>query len=272
MKQIRKHSKTIAILLILNFIQPLIFPLTVSALTSGPSQPESSSFQPISVSDMVDPFSGDFSYNIPLIDVEGYPINLSYNSGIGSDQEASWVGLGWNINPGAITRNMRGIPDEFNGDIIETEYNMKPNSTVGASVSLKLSEFFGYEGPLALGYSLGINYNNYNGFGIERTLTPSFSSGDGSKGEWNASLGLTAGQNGLTVKPSVSYSEKAKENKDLDLAARNTGFSIGSSYNSRSGMGGMSLNMTNGSASDNKLSGSVGTNINFGMSTYTPSI
>lgn len=276
MKHIRKNSKTIAVFLLLNFIQPLLSPLLVSALTSGPSQPESSSFQPISVSDMVDPFSGDFSYNIPLIDVEGYPINLSYNSGIGSDQEASWVGLGWNINPGAITRNMRGIPDEFNGDIIETEYNMRPNSTIGSSVSAKLGEFFGFKipenGPFSLSYSLGINYNNYNGFGIEQTFTPSFSSGDGSKGEWNASLGLTAGQNGLTVKPNISYSKNSKDIENSDKVQRNTGFSIGSSYNSRSGMGGLSLNMTNGSAKDKKLSGSVGTNINFGMSTYTPSI
>ena len=41
---------------------------------------------------MVDLFSGDFNYNIPLMEVGGYPINLSYHSGIGMDQEASWVG------------------------------------------------------------------------------------------------------------------------------------------------------------------------------------
>ena len=31
---------------------------------------------------MVDLFTGDFSYNIPLLDVGGYPVNLFYRSGI----------------------------------------------------------------------------------------------------------------------------------------------------------------------------------------------
>ena len=77
--------------------------------TTGPTQPESESFSSVNNNNLVDLFSGDFSYNIPLLDVGGYPVNLHYNSGVTMDQEASWVGLGWNINPGAITRNTRGI-------------------------------------------------------------------------------------------------------------------------------------------------------------------
>ncbi len=46
------------------------------------SQPEVQSFEPVGTSDMVDLFSGDFNYNIPLLDVGGYPINISYHSGI----------------------------------------------------------------------------------------------------------------------------------------------------------------------------------------------
>lgn len=74
---------------------------------------------------MVDPFTGDFNYNIPLMDVGGYPVNLSYHSGITPDQEASWTGLGWNINPGVINRNMRGLPDDFSGDNVTKDYNIK---------------------------------------------------------------------------------------------------------------------------------------------------
>src|SRR5436190_4573080 len=73
----------------------------------GPSQPEMTGFKSVGSDNMVSPFTGDFSYNAPLLDVGGYPINMFYNSGITMDQEASWVGLGWNINPGTITRNMR---------------------------------------------------------------------------------------------------------------------------------------------------------------------
>src|SRR5205823_14160980 len=90
-------------------------PLVSYALTSGPMQPEFSSFEPVGTTDMVDAFTGDFNYNIPLFDIEGYPMNIAYHAGITMDEEASWVGLGWNINPGVVNRNMRGLPDDLNG-------------------------------------------------------------------------------------------------------------------------------------------------------------
>ena len=77
----------------------------------GPGQPEMGAFKPVGADNMVDLFTGDMSYNIPLLDVGGYPVNIFYNRGITMDQEASWAGLGWNINPGTIMRNMRGVPD-----------------------------------------------------------------------------------------------------------------------------------------------------------------
>src|SRR5688572_21837190 len=92
------------------------YPGMAYALTSGPSQPEMQKFEPAGVSNLVDLFTGDFKYNIPLLDVGGYPVNLSYHSGEGMEDEASWVGSGWSLNPGAITRSMRGLPDDFNGD------------------------------------------------------------------------------------------------------------------------------------------------------------
>ncbi|MBL7729082.1 MAG: hypothetical protein JNM68_15405, partial [Dinghuibacter sp.] len=45
----------------------------------GPGQPEMQAFKAVGANDMVDLFTGDFSYNIPLLDVGGYPVNLSYN-------------------------------------------------------------------------------------------------------------------------------------------------------------------------------------------------
>ena len=58
----------------------------------GPSQPEMSSFKSVGSNDMVNLFTGDFSYNIPLLDVGGYPVNIFYDGNIGMEQEASWVG------------------------------------------------------------------------------------------------------------------------------------------------------------------------------------
>ena len=117
----RSYLKKVAIFLLVLNVYQIIYPTLAFALTSGPSQPEMQQFAPIGTSDMVDLFSGDFMYNIPLLDVEGYPINISYSSNISSDQEASWVGLGWNINPGLISRDVRGIPDDFKGENITKE-------------------------------------------------------------------------------------------------------------------------------------------------------
>lgn len=70
-----------------------VIPSFSYALSGGPSQPEVEGFTPVGTTDMVDLFTGDFNYNIPLMDVDGYPINLGYQSGVNMDQEASWVGL-----------------------------------------------------------------------------------------------------------------------------------------------------------------------------------
>jgi hypothetical protein len=91
--------RVVAVYFSLSILFEALYPTLAFALTSGPSQPESGSFTPVGTSDMVNLFSGDFNYNIPLMDVGGYPINISYQSGISMDQEATWVGLGWNINP-----------------------------------------------------------------------------------------------------------------------------------------------------------------------------
>ena len=126
-KQIRtsKFSKIVACYLAMMIFLEITQPIAAYALTEGPSQPEFNSFTPIGTSDMVDLASGDFNYNIPIMDVGGYPINLAYNSGVTMDQEASWVGLGWNLNIGQINRNVRGLPDDFKGDAVINENNLK---------------------------------------------------------------------------------------------------------------------------------------------------
>jgi len=106
-----------------------------AAFIGGPATPEASSFKSVGSDNLVNLFTGDFSYSIPLLDVDGYPVNLFYNGGITMEQEASWVGLGWNINPGSVSRNMRGVPDDFNGsDTLVQTQNVKPNRTWGAEI------------------------------------------------------------------------------------------------------------------------------------------
>ena len=91
-------GRVLSAFLAITFIGQVIFPTLSFALTSGPTAPEVQSFEPVGTTDMVDVFTGDFNYNIPLFELPGpnggYPFNMAYHSGIGMDQEASWVGLG----------------------------------------------------------------------------------------------------------------------------------------------------------------------------------
>ena len=79
--------------------------------------------------------TGDVNFTLPLLHVPspegGFSMDLTYLSGITADQEASWVGLGWGMFPGAITRNVNGYPDDWNGNGIE--YDM-PSGTSSFTV------------------------------------------------------------------------------------------------------------------------------------------
>jgi hypothetical protein len=132
----------------------------------GPDQPEVQSFTPIGTSDMVDPFTGDFSYNIPLMDVDGYPINMAYSAGVTMDQEASWVGLGWNLNPGVVNRSMRGLPDDFNGlDSVKKNMNLKERINLTTNLGSYYPEFFGLSGEQAASLlsHVSLSYDSYKG-------------------------------------------------------------------------------------------------------------
>jgi hypothetical protein len=130
---------------------------------SGPSSPEFSSFESVSTDKMVDPFTGDFTYNLPVLDVPGahdggYPISLSYHSGASPDAEASWVGYGFTLSPGAINRNKRGFPDDLKGENVEYVNNVPPNVTASVTKTAGAEVF-----SLDLSVSKTFTYNNYKG-------------------------------------------------------------------------------------------------------------
>ncbi len=235
----KKGVKIVAVYLALNLLFNVIYPTAAFALGGGPSQPEVNSFEPVGTSEMVDLFSGDFTYNIPLLDVGGYPINISYSGGVGMDQEATWTGLGWNINPGVINRNKRGNADDWKGDVVERNYNIKGNQTVGLSMGAGAETFgidFGKLAELAgleLKLNVGVNYNNYNGVGLSFGVTPSISAGDNSKGNLTGSLGLSVGSgDGVSLSPTVNFGGKMKNKDKSELSL---GGKIGLAINSRSG-------------------------------------
>ncbi|MFP9118760.1 hypothetical protein ACLI08_13300 [Flavobacterium sp. RNTU_13] len=170
-QQIRKSkvTKVVSMYLAMMMLLEILAPMSAYALTGGPGQPEFNSFTPIGTSDMVDLSSGDFSYNIPIMDVGGYPINLAYSSNVSMDQEASWVGLGWDLSIGQINRQVRGIPDDFDGDEMTYENSMKENITVGGKLGASLA-------------FIGIGENGEKGGGSGSTINNSGGSPTGGSG------------------------------------------------------------------------------------------
>lgn len=237
-----KFSKIIASYLAIQLILTTVQPSNLFALTSGPSQPEFNAFTPIGTSDMVNLSTGDFNYNIPIMDVGGYPLNLAYDSGVTMDQEASWVGLGWNLNVGQINRQVRGIPDDFKGDEMTYENNLKPNVTVGISAQVS-GQIFGletedyvkeYKGGLNLG--MGIQYNNYSGISFKPSYGLSYNLSD------NITVGMnvqTSATEGATISPNISAKSKSREMWDSSVRGV---LNAGISFNSNRGLSNFGLN------------------------------
>jgi hypothetical protein len=264
----------------------VVFPSVSIALTGGPSQPEVQSFEPVGTSEMVDLFSGDFNYNIPLLDVGGYPVNIAYHAGVGMDQEASWTGLGWNINAGVINRDMRGVPDDFNGDVIQKELNIKANNNYTFNVGLPVNdlEIFGVKVLKDEKINLGINYNNYKGVGFNFGFSPSVSIGGANLPGLSAGLGLNySTSGGFNVSPSLSLQMKLKEmeNNNVNYSVTATP-NLGSNFNSRYGLQALSYGINYNLSKKVQVDGkeknasisnkSVSASHSFGIQTYTPSI
>jgi hypothetical protein len=231
-------KRIIALILAFSMLVEVFLPTTAFALTTGPSQPEVQSFEPAGTSDMVDLFTGDFNYNIPLLTVGDYPINISYHSGIGMDQEASWVGLGWNINPGVVNRNVRGIPDDFDGDLVKKELYTKPNRTYGLTAGGSLELVGANKVPGAsISGSLTVRYNNYRGMAFALGLRPSLSVFQESKGNLTVGLGISLdSQDGLGINPSLSFSYEVSEKQKSDDPTTAASIGLGASFNSRGGL------------------------------------
>ncbi len=173
MKIIRKFSRPIAVFCLLSLFADLLAPTFVHAVTGHSSMPEYRSFEPVGTTNMVNVFDGSFTYAIPLLDVpNGYPVTLSYHSNeINTEAQASWVGLGWTLNPGSINRVKRGFPDEFNGQTVKYHTKMPKNWTLTAGTGASFELFSKASDEKTKGNGLGLNagvnirFNNYQGFG-----------------------------------------------------------------------------------------------------------
>lgn len=258
MEKKRRRYRYVAAFLLINIINQTVFPSISMALTSGPSQPSAMSFEPVTTNQMVDLPSGDFTYNIPLFELPGpngsYPFNLFYNSGVTMDQEATAFGLGWNLNPGMINKNTRGIDDQSNGSKIHVTEDMKQDVTVGGSFNFS-NEFFGFN---ALPYSLGTKFyhNNYRGLGMGLKNNLGFNG-------VNLGFGIDS-QEGSDL--SVSFSTRSNSND-------NRSYTFGLGLSSKRGLAfstSVSQKGIKGKSNEGPYSNSGGASFSFSESAFSP--
>lgn len=166
MLQGRRTRKAIAATLLILFVTNTFAPSISYALTSGPTQPEATSFEPVDTTDMVNLLTGSLTYNIPLIDVPGpeggYPLALSYHAGIQPNEDASWVGLGWDLNAGAISRSVNGYPDEWFGVNNTTHVYWAGGTTSTFSIGVSLP----VAGAAGVSFGLSFSQDTYQGFDV----------------------------------------------------------------------------------------------------------
>ncbi|MCE3297052.1 MAG: hypothetical protein K0R65_2766 [Crocinitomicaceae bacterium] len=238
-----RESRTvrgIMLMVLLSIVFEIISPTAALALTSGPSSPEFASFEPVATTDMVNDLTGDFTYNLPVVSIPGpdgggYSMSLSYHSGSTPEEEASWVGFGWTLNPGAINRNKRGIADDFNGAAVEQFNKIKPNwtqlSASDANLEINSQDEIADKKKLQdikaekAGEKAGFKFGGVNGFGAQSTALDQ--------------LNLTE-ENPWAFSPEFNFSNAIRYNNY-------SGFSVSKSFTNTSfGMASLSLNRSGG--------------------------
>lgn len=203
MKTLKNCKSTILLSFFLLFSYSLSF-----SQNNGPNAPEAAGFEAVDASDMVNLVTGDISYVLPLFTVPspegGYPINLSYHAGISYEQESSWIGLGWNLNPGSINRNINGYPDDWNGGIVrdvEAFYYKSQEVTVGVSDpsgAIDVGIGVNWDSNKSWGgfVSIGVGWED-SGTGANASL--GFQKSSSGEVNFNASIGMSIGGFGIGV-------------------------------------------------------------------------
>lgn len=178
----KRIRRGLALGLLLNYVTGIMLPSTAYALTFGANQVEFTSYESAGTTDMVNLSTGDMTYNIPIMEVPspegGVTIPMFYHAGIGVEDEASWVGLGWNINMGAISRSVVNYPDDYK----DVYVNTNTASGILAEGWVKNYEVYqktwdsdkGYGGAINLLDIVGLSFDNNMGVTSETILGLSY--------------------------------------------------------------------------------------------------
>lgn len=191
------------------------------ALQGGPTQPDYTQFEPSTVTDMVNPQTGNFTYSIPLGELPGpyggYPLSISYHAGISPQSEASWVGLGWILNPGSINRDVRGVPDDqFHGGTLGYVYQYSGMKTWALDVNFSFS-----------GFSVGIVVPSTGEVGYSATV--------GMKLSETAQVGFTVGNraSGLSMTFGMPNGPNLDASMMMATDGSSTTFGLNGSYGNK---------------------------------------
>src|SRR5574344_351003 len=164
---------------------------TLYALQGGPTQPDYAQFEPSEMPDLVSMQTGNFAYSLPLGELPGpygnYPLSVAYHAGISPQQEATWVGLGWTLNPGVINRDVRGVPDDqFHGGTLGFIYQYSAMQTW----TLDMGWSYGI-------FRVGSTTTNEGGVGFSATIGPKIAG--------VAGVGFTVGTDAVGIEARVGY-------------------------------------------------------------------
>lgn len=240
MTKYHKRHRIIATFFLLIFF-PTLLPNSLFASNNGPKSPEAASFEPVDATDMVNLITGQYSYVLPLLNVPspegGYPLTLSYHAGIALDQEASWTGLGWNVNPGAIDRNVNGYPDDYNTNAINEYFYDSGGQETASMVSVSYS----YSGAsVGVGLNWGSNQalGGYVGVGVGYQV-----------GSAKIGVNAQAGTSGTSVGIGVQFAG---------------GLTVGADYSTNSGLSGKVGFSSNGAGLSISTSGTISASVTKG--------
>ncbi|HXD91874.1 MAG TPA: hypothetical protein VNX01_01605, partial [Bacteroidia bacterium] len=177
-----KLKKTKAYLLLLVLVFDMFIPYMAKASTSkggGGDAPVAAS-----ANNFVDLFTGNFKYSVPLMVVpgpNGEAVDISANctggGGVLMNQAASWIGLGWDLSPGEISREVIFTHDDNDGQ--QTVY-MQYNTPSITGLPNQANEVYN-TGTLATSnnrpsYLANFGYL-YSGSGVQSTGVPEFFGG-----------------------------------------------------------------------------------------------
>lgn len=269
----KQFKKTLSITVLLCCLASF----STKLLAQGPNAPEAASFEPVDATDMVNLVTGDLSYVLPLLNVPspegGYPIALSYHAGIPQDLEASWVGLGWNLNSGTINRSVNGYPDDWGEAIVnhffndsgwtENYYDFAIGANiyginVGVGAYWGSNKTFGGSVTFGVGPLSGTLEGGTRGIGVSGNLGPfsaSLSSyGIGIGGSANTSYG------GGSVSVNYNYKSGISGSSSVSLGISSIGISFNSQGNLSGSIGNYGGGVNNSSYSIS--SGDYATTIN----------